>query len=56
MPRTKSRSSHSAVPRKSRSTRSNGARRANRSEEGNQIRRYLDFLRAIVGGSPRNGR
>ena len=56
MPRTKSRSSHSAVPRKSRSTRSNGTRRANRSEDGNQIRRYIEFLRAIIGGSPRNGR
>ena len=55
MPRTKSRSSHSAVPRKSRSTRSSGARRANRSDDGTQIRRYLDFLRAVVGTS-RNGR
>ena len=56
MPRTKSRSSHSAVPRKSRSPRSNGTRRANRSDDGNQIRRYLDFLRAVIGSSPRNGR
>jgi len=56
MPRTKSRSSHSAVSRKSRSTRSTGTRRANRSDDGNQIRRYIEFLRAIVGGSPRNGR
>ncbi|HET9950922.1 MAG TPA: hypothetical protein VFS09_03915 [Candidatus Eisenbacteria bacterium] len=55
MARTKSRSSHSAVSRKSRSTRSNGTRRANRSEDGTQIRRYLDFIRAIVGPS-RNGR
>jgi hypothetical protein len=55
MPRTKSRSSHSAVSRKGRTTRSNGTRRANRSDDGTQIRRYLDFLRAIVGTS-RNGR
>jgi len=56
MPRTKSSSSQSASSRKSRTSRSNGSRRATRNEAGSQIRRYLEFLRAVVGGSSRNGR
>jgi hypothetical protein len=55
MPRTKTRTSHTTVSRKRRPTRSNGGRRANRIEDDTQIRRYLDFVRAIVGSS-RNGR
>ena len=56
MPRTKSRSSHAAsASRKGRSGRSNGSRTAVRGEDAAKIRRYLEFLRAIVGSS-RNGR
>jgi hypothetical protein len=56
MPRTKSRSTHAATSsRKSRSGRSNGTRHAGRGEDAMKIRRYIEFLRAIVGSS-RNGR
>ena len=56
MPRTKTRNSHSASSRKSRSGRSSASRQAVvRGEDAVKIRRYLDFLRAIVGSS-RNGR
>jgi hypothetical protein len=55
MPRTKSRSSHSAVSRR-RTSRARGSRTSIRPEEVQKIRRYLDFVRAIVGPAPRNGR
>jgi len=57
MPRTKSRNSHSASSRKSRSGRSNASRQAAvRGEDAMKIRRYLDFLRAITSSPSRNGR
>lgn len=57
MPRTKSRSGHtSTAARKTRASRSNGTRQAGRSEDATKMRRYLEFVRAIVGGSGRNGR
>ena len=55
MPRTKSRSSHAAPDsKKSRSGRS-GAK-AQSARGGSKVRRYLDFIRAILGATPRNGR
>jgi len=57
MPRTKSRSlSHSPSTRKSRSGRGNASRPSPRGEESAKIRRYVDFVRAIVGATSRNGR
>jgi hypothetical protein len=57
MPRTKSRSGHtSASSRKTRASRGNGTRQATRSDDATKMRRYLDFVRAIVGASGRNGR
>lgn len=57
MPRTKSRSGHSSnAARKARASRGNGTRQASRSEDAIKIRRYLDFVRAIVGNAGRNGR
>ena len=57
MPRTKSRSGHtSTAARKTRASRANGTRQAGRSEDATKMRRYLEFVRAIVGGSGRNGR
>jgi hypothetical protein len=55
MPRAKSRTSHAAASRKSRSSRSSSAR-PNRREENEALRRYLDFVRAVIGVSSRNGR
>jgi hypothetical protein len=57
MPRTKSRSSnHAPSTRKSRSRRANATRQSPRGEESAKIRRYVDFVRAIVGATSRNGR
>ncbi len=56
MPRTKSRTSHAAsASRKSRSSRSGGKSSSTRSGNS-KFRRYLDFIRAILGNTPRNGR
>ena len=56
MPRTKSRSSHTAsISRKGRSSRS-GSKAQSRGGDTSKIRRYLDFIRAILGNSPRHGR
>jgi hypothetical protein len=56
MPRTKSRTTSASSSRKSSSSRSNGSRMVGRSEEPSKIRRYLEFVRAIVSGTSRNGR
>ena len=56
MPRTKSRSSNAASSsRKSRSSRS-GTKASSTRNGDSKVRRYLDFIRAILGSSPRNGR
>ncbi|HEU4725775.1 MAG TPA: hypothetical protein VFU59_10825 [Candidatus Eisenbacteria bacterium] len=56
MPRTKSRSSHTAASsRKGRSNRS-GSKSSSTRNDDTKVRRYLDFIRAILGTSPRNGR
>lgn len=56
MPRTKSRSSHAAsASRKGRSSRS-GTKSSSARGGNAKVRRYLDFIRAILGVSPRNGR
>ncbi|HEY6572945.1 MAG TPA: hypothetical protein VI198_06455 [Candidatus Eisenbacteria bacterium] len=57
MPRTKSRSSHAASSsRKGRSSRSGAKSSSARGGENSKVRRYLEFVRAILGSSPRNGR
>lgn len=57
MPRTKSRSSHAAsASRKGRSSRSGAKTPSGRGGASSKVRRYLDFIRAILGTSPRNGR
>lgn len=57
MPRTKSRTaSNASSTRKSRSGRSNSTRQSPRGEESAKIRRYVDFVRAIVSSTSRNGR
>ncbi|MEK7316180.1 MAG: hypothetical protein AAB011_08375 [Candidatus Eisenbacteria bacterium] len=55
MPRTKSRTSQAAsTARKGRTSRS-GGKSSSRSGTS-KVRRYLDFIRAILGNTPRNGR
>jgi hypothetical protein len=57
MPRAKSRANHaSRSSRKSRSSRSSSGRSAGRPEEPLHVRRYIDFVRAVLGTTPRNGR
>ncbi len=55
MPRTKSRTSHAAsASRKGRTSRSGG--KSSTRSGNSKFRRYLDFIRAILGTTPRNGR
>jgi hypothetical protein len=57
MPRAKSRANHATrSQRKSRSSRSSSSRPTARAEEPLQVRRYIDFVRAVVGSTSRNGR
>lgn len=49
MPRTKSRRSHVAASRKSRSSRTTA--RPQRRDEADSLRRYLDFIRAVLGAT-----
>ena len=55
MPRTKSRTNAVATARKGRSTRTGSKTSSSRSGD-KKVRRYLDFIRAILGNTPRNGR
>jgi len=57
MSRTKSPSNHAATTsRRTNTTRTTADRTSNRRDDGSRIRRYLEFVRAVVGTSTRHGR
>jgi hypothetical protein len=57
MSRMKSHTGHErSDSRKSRAPRTGSARRANRPENAEKMRRYLEFVRVVVGGPTRNGK
>ena len=57
MPRTNSKSNHAATtPRRMNTTRTTAEQTSNRHEDVSKIRRYLEFVRAVVGTPTRHGR
>jgi hypothetical protein len=57
MPRTKSRTNRTETEsRRTQPGRTSAARKSNRPEDIEKVRRYFEFVRAVVGGPTRNGR
>jgi hypothetical protein len=57
MPRTKSRTNRTETEsRRTQPGRTSAARKSNRPDDIEKVRRYFEFVRAVVGGPTRNGR